>query len=75
MEILGIGFLSALGFFILMAKINLDFFVKYQWQTDLAVSALLAVLFFGTFSGMATALVAGIFMSLFLYISKLIINN
>jgi len=74
MEILGISFLTALAFFILMFKINLEFFAKYHWQTDLIVSSGLTFLFFGTFAGMVTALVAGIFLSIFLYISRLIIK-
>lgn len=73
-EILGIGALTALAFAIIMFKINLKFFAKYHWQTDVIVSAGLTFLFFGTFSGMATALVAGIFLSIFLYISKLVIQ-
>lgn len=74
LEILGIGFLTALAFAIIMFKINLEFFAKYHWQTDIAVSTGLTVLFFGTFSGMVTALTAGIFISIFLYISRLIIK-
>jgi hypothetical protein len=70
MEILGMGFLTALGFYIIMCKINLPFFVKYQWQTDLIVSGTMTFIFFGTFTGMAVAIVAGIFLSLFLFFSQ-----
>ena len=74
MEIVGISFLSALALFILMWKINLSFFAKYHWQTDITVSAGLTALFYGTFSGVVTALIAGIFISIFLFISRLIIK-
>jgi hypothetical protein len=73
-EILGIGFLTALAFGIIMYKINLEFFAKYHWQTDIIISGGLTALFYGTFSGMVTALVAGIFISIFLFISRIIIN-
>ena len=66
------GFMSALGAFILIWKINLYWFVKYHWQTDLVFAGLVTWLFFGTFSGMATAAVAGVTFSGFLYIAKLI---
>lgn len=74
LEILGIGFLTALAFGIIMFKINLEFFAKYHWQTDVIISSGLTFLFFGTFSGMVTALTAGIFISIFLYLSRLIIQ-
>lgn len=74
MSTLGIAFLSALAFFILMWKVKLEFFAKYHWQTDIVVSALLMYLFAGTFSGMVTALVGGIFLSIFLFISRLVIQ-
>lgn len=69
-----LGMLTAVAFGIIMWKINLEFFAKYHWQTDIAVSVGLTVLFFGTFSGVMTALVAGIFISIFLGIANLIIQ-
>jgi hypothetical protein len=74
MEIIGISFLTAVAFFILMWKINLEFFAKYHWQADLIISSGLTFLFFGTFAGMVTALVSGIFISIFLFVSRLIIQ-
>jgi len=74
LETLGIGFLTALAFGIIMFKINLEFFAKYHWQADIIISAGLTFLFFGTFQGMVTALTAGIFISIFLYISRIIIQ-
>lgn len=66
------GFLSAVGFFILIWKINLGWFCKYHWQTDLVFAVLVVWLFFGTFSGMATAAVAGVTFSGLIYIAKLV---
>jgi hypothetical protein len=66
------GFLSALGAFILVWKINLYLFCKYHWQTDLLFAVVVTWLFFGTFSGMATAAVAGVTFSVLLYMAKLI---
>ena len=71
MELVPLGFLTALGFFILMWKINMDFFAKYHWQTDIAFTGIGTFLFYGTFSGMAVAVIAGIFLSIFLYIARL----
>lgn len=66
------GFVSALSAFFLIWKINLEWFCKYQWQTDLVVTSLFTWLYFGTFSGMAAAAVAGVVFSIFLYVSKLV---
>lgn len=74
LEILGISFLTAVAFFIIMCKIDLKFFAKYHWQTDIIISASLTFLFFGTFSGVVTALISGIFISIFLFISRMIIQ-
>jgi len=74
MEMVGISFLTALAFGIIMFKINLEFFAKYHWQTDIAISAGLMFLFYGTFTGMVIALIAGIFISIFLLISRYIIQ-
>ncbi len=68
------GFLSALGALILAWKINIYWFCKYHWQTDLAFAALVAWLFFGTFSGMATAAVAGVVFSALLFMSKILVE-
>lgn len=73
-EVAMMGFLSALGAFILIWKISLKWFCKYHWQTDLVFAVLVAWLFFGTFSGMATAAVAGVVFSGFLYLSKLAVE-
>ena len=67
-----IGFLSALGMFILIWKINLPWFCRYHWQIDIVFAVLVAWLFFGSFDGMATAAVAGVVFSGFLYLAKLV---
>ena len=68
------GFLAALGAFILIWKINIYWFCRYHWQTDVVFAGVVTWLFFGTFSGMATAAVAGVMFSGLLYFAKLIID-
>ena len=68
------GFLSALGAFFLIWRINLYWFCKYHWQTDLLFAIVITWLFFGTFSGMAAAAVAGVVFSVLLYVSKLVMD-
>ena len=69
------GLLTALGAIILCWKINIEFFCKYHWQTDLFVTALATWLFYGTFSGMATAAVAGVIFSGFMFGARLITGH
>ena len=69
-EVAMMGFLSALSAFILVYKINLKGFCKYYWQTDLIFVGLVTWLYFGTFTGMATAAVAGVVFSVMLYVGK-----
>lgn len=70
MELIGLGFLTALGIYIILWKINIEFFARFHWQTDIAVSIGLAMLFYGTFVGVMTAVIAGIFISIFLLITR-----
>lgn len=70
LETIGLGFLTALAVCIIMWKINLQFFAMFHWQADLLVSAGLAILFMGTFSGIMTAAIAGIFVSIFLSLAR-----
>jgi len=74
-SIMLMGAVTALGAFILIWKINIDLFCEYHWQTDLVFAVLFAWLFFGTFSGMATAAVAGLTFSGLLFFAKLITGN
>ena len=74
MTILTISFLTALAFFILMLKMGIRKFTNHSVLTDVVISGGLTIMFVGTFTGMATALTAGIFISLMLAISKAFIN-
>jgi hypothetical protein len=68
------GFVFAAGIFILICKINLEYFCKYHWQTDVLFTFLATWIFWGTFSGMATAAVAGLTFSGILYIAKVVLD-
>jgi thiamine transporter ThiT len=70
MEVLGMAFLTAMAFIILLVKMGLPKFLRFGWQTDVIISGVLAMMFFGTFAGMLTGLIAGIFVSLFLSMMK-----
>lgn len=70
METLTMAFLVAVAFIILLIKIGLPKFLRFGWQTDIIVSGVIAVLFFGTMGGMLIGLVAGIIVSLFLSVAK-----
>ena len=74
MEIIGLAFLTALAFFIIMTKIGIRKFLKYHWQSDVLISGILTFLFVGTFTGMTVGLIAGIFISFFLSIAKRIVE-
>jgi vacuolar-type H+-ATPase subunit I/STV1 len=74
-EVAMLGFFAALGMFILIWKINLIWFCRYHWQTDLGFAGLVTWLFFGTFSGMATAAVAGVIFSGLLFMAKMFIEH
>ncbi len=71
MDIIVIAFLTAIAFWIIMAKIGIQKFVQLGWAADLLISGVIAMLFVGTFTGMVTGLIAGIFISLFLGIAKM----
>jgi len=70
LEILGLGFLTFLGFALVMGKIGIGRFVKAGWVADLGISLFMGIIFVGTFTGMATGLVAGIMLSLFLTVCR-----
>ena len=74
MEIALLGVLTAIALIILMCKVNLKFFIYYQVYTDVAVSLGLMLVFLGTFTGMIVSVTAGIIVSIFLYVSGLIIK-
>jgi hypothetical protein len=70
MTILIMGSLTALGIFIIMARIGITKFTGYIVTTEVVLFSLLAFLFIGTMSGMMIGIVAGIALSAGLYMSK-----
>ena len=74
MDILILGFLTAVGFYILMWKINIYLFTEFDWQVDFTFSLAMLMIMAGTFTGTAVAIVSGIFMSIFLFITKVLIR-
>ena len=66
MSILGISFCAAIGYYIIVYKaIGRRRLVKTQTFWDILFTVLLPLLFIGTFSGLATAVIAGVFFSVF----------
>jgi len=66
MSILGIAFFAAIGYYIIVYKaLGRRRLVKTQTFWDILFTLLLPLLFIGTFSGLATAVVAGVFFSIF----------
>ena len=66
MGILGISFFAAIGYYIIVYKaIGRRRLVKTQTFWDIIFTVFMPLLFIGTFSGMATAAIAGVFFSIF----------
>ena len=66
MSILGISICAAIGYYIIVYKaIGRRRLVKTQTFWDILFTLLLPLLFIGTFSGLATAVIAGVFFSVF----------
>ena len=66
MGILGISFFAAIGYYIIVYKaIGRRRLVKTQTFWDILFTVGIPVLFIGTFSGMSTAVVAGVLFSIF----------
>jgi len=66
MSILAISFFAAVGYYIIVYKaIGRRRLGKTQTFWDIVFTLLLPILFIGTFSGLATAVVAGVLFSLF----------
>jgi len=66
MSILLIAFFTAIGYFIIVWKmIGIDRLRKTQVLWDILFTLGLPILFIGTFSGLATAVLAGVMFSLF----------
>lgn len=58
------GILTALGFLVLFWKLGFRRFRLFEVPIDLGVTGAMALLFWGTFSGMMTAIVGGLVFSL-----------
>ena len=66
MSILSIAFFTAIGYFIIVYKmIGRKRLVQTQLLWDVLFTIGLPILFLGTFSGLATAVLAGVIFSLF----------
>jgi len=66
MSILAIAFFTAIGYFIIVWKmIGIDKLKKTQVLWDILFTLGLPILFIGTFSGLATAVLAGVMFSVF----------
>ena len=66
MSILGIAFFAAIGYYIIVYKaIGRRRLVKTQTFWDILFTLCLPLLFIGTFSGLATAVIAGVLFSIF----------
>ena len=66
MSILGIAFFTAIGYFIIVWKmIGTAKLKKTQILWDILFTIGLPILFIGTFSGLATAVLAGVMFSVF----------
>ncbi len=68
--IIMMGVLVAIAFIIIMHKVGIRKFTGYSVHTDILISGILTILFLGTFAGMVTALIGGIFVSLYLALAK-----
>jgi hypothetical protein len=65
MDIILIAFICALGYFIICYKLfGAKLMISLQVILDIIVTLGLPCLFLGTFSGMATAFLAGVFFSI-----------
>ncbi|WAK44683.1 hypothetical protein vBAmePPT11V19_00057 [Alteromonas phage vB_AmeP_PT11-V19] len=69
-SILFMGFLTFVAFAIILHKIGITKIASLGWKGDLLISSVMAVIFVGTFSGMAVGITAGIFLSIYLTFFK-----
>jgi len=71
------GIVTAIGLVAITAKFSKTFLQKllgYDWAVDLIVTLGLPIVFMGTYSGMMTAVITGLFVSLILWITKNVIG-
>ena len=70
MELILAGVASALGFYVILLMLDIRKVCGYHVWWDIAFSAGLLLLYQGTFSGMVTAFVGGLSLSLLLAATK-----
>ena len=64
------GILAGLGLLILIFKLGIRRVIAYDIVIDVAVTSILMYTFAGTYSGMAAALIGGLFVSIALWAIK-----
>lgn len=75
MDILFLATLTAAGYIIILSKmLTLRTLIRHQVATDIVATGGIPWLFYGSFSGMAVAIVAGLIVSIFLYIAGKILT-
>ena len=72
LEIFLMGLIAALGLLFLLFKIGTPRkILAFDWQIDIALTALLCVVMAGTFTGIMIGLIAGAIISVVLFFMKL----
>jgi hypothetical protein len=69
------GLISALGLLFLLFKFGVRRVITFDILIDIGATALLMVLFAGTFGGMMAAMVGGLIISVVLYVLKQTMNR
>lgn len=76
MEVMFLSFVCAISYLIILCKMfSLKFVVKTQVIWDIVFTFGMPILFTGTFSGMATAFIAGIMFSCMTYFLSVLHND
>lgn len=75
MEIVLIAFLAATAKFCLILKfLPIRKVLRFDKWIDLFFTVVLPLAFYGTFSGMVTAILSGLFLSLYLLVAKWVVG-
>lgn len=64
------GILTALGFWIILLKLNIRKVLNFEIGIDVMFTVGMVMFLAGTFSGIMTGVIAGITLSILLYLSK-----
>lgn len=64
------GLLSAIALIVIMARLNIRKFMGYPVLVDITGTILFCILFAGTLTGMMVAVIAGLTLSLMVYIVR-----